>query len=278
MLTNALQQLDKVLADPYGVQVEQFMFELICGLAQEKHVDAAIAAAAARPIPVPTQGLLEIVFKSANELKEVRGHADLLAKMARRESVRILLRLESGGGKTPISPNQARTHRKRIMNAPVIAMPGIQVAKMRLSQPLLEVLFDFIENPDRACGVVELATQSQLIITESSAQMILQGDYARLMSEGSQDVIRDRVAQATSLKREDYFFPPDLEEFNRVTRQELEANNPGSSRELTWRGQSRDGSWVSYTHLYRLIADEFGGVYHVGENLGFEAIANPVAV
>jgi hypothetical protein len=276
-IERTIRQVAEVLSEPYGEQAEQFIFDLIVLLVQKKDIQAAMAAISARPIPQPTQRCLEMVFATAEDLKRVRGQADLLAAMAQRESISLLLRLESGQGRTPISPNQARSNlRKNTMSAPVIALPGIQVAKMRFSPHLVRTLMEFMEHPDRACGVVELSTQRQLMITESSARMILQEDYTRLMELGREDLVRERVAAATSLRREDYFFAPDLDAFMRMTR-ELEPNNPDSRREITWRGQSRSGSWVNYTHQYKLIQDDLGKVYHVGQNVAFEPIAEPVA-
>lgn len=272
-----VEQLTEALSETYSDRAEQFMFDLIVYLAQKKDMKAAIAAISARPIPQPAQRCLEMVFATVDDLMQVRRQTDLLAAMAQRESISLLLRLESGKkGRTPISPKQARSKNLRqTMSTPVIALPGIQVARMRFSPDLCRVMFEFMEHPDRACGLVELSSQRQLMITESSARMILQEDYDRLMALGREDLVRERVAAATSLRREDYFFKPDLEDFMRMTR-ELEPNNPDSRREITWRGLSRAGTWVAYTHEYRLVEADTE-IYHVGRNIAFEAIAEPVA-
>lgn len=272
-------QLDELLADAYDRQPTQFIFDLAILLLQGKDLNAAKAAVSADITANRSDRSLELVFDEVADLLSVRKHTDLLASMADVEHLsEILLRLKCGQGRTPISPKmleRTRQQRKKPMNLPIIPLPGIQIAQTRLSLPLINVINDFIENPDWACGVVELSTQRQLIVTEASAKMILRSDFDRLIAAGEEHEIRERVAAATNLKREDYFYPPDLLEFMRMTRRDLEPNNPSSKQELTWRGQSRDGTWVRYTHEYRLIMGDLNEVYHVGRNVGYEAIAEP---
>jgi len=274
--------LDEVLADAYGRDAERFLFELAIQFLNGRDLEAACAAIAAQAVINPSSQQLELVFEGAQQLLSVRKHTDLLATMAKKEDLQqILLRLQSGEGRAKISPKMLqRQPRIKAMSSPLIALPnltGIQIAQTRLSPQLLGVLNEFLENPDQACGIVDISTQRQLVITEASARMILRDDFDRLMEEGLEAEIRRRVAAATNLRREDYCYSPDLELFTRLNR-ELEPNNPQSRRELRWRGRARDGSWVEYFHEYWAIQDDLGLVYHVGRNIAFEPIPEPVAV
>lgn len=285
MSTSKLQtvsQLDAVLSEVYDRQPAKFVFDLVILLLQGKNVAAAKAAVSAKITANRADRRLELVFDEVADFLSVRSQVDLLASMADAEDLsEIVLWLKSGKGRTPISPKMLELHsqqrRKPMMSSPIIALPGIHIGDAILSPALVDVINEFNEHPDWACGVVELKSQRQIMITGASARMILGGDFDRLMAAGAENIIRERVAAATRLKRENYFYLPHLEEFMRMTRQDLEPNNASSRRELTWWGQARDGSWVEYTHEYRTVMDAWGHVYHVGRNLGFRSIPEPVA-
>lgn len=273
--------LSDVLSNAYREEVEQFMFDLVVALVNGRDRAAAIAAAEAQAKFRPSDGHLDIVFERTEDFLAVRGHTDLLIDMADSSQVsKILLRLKSEEGKAAISPKLRRrkTRKTNMATGPIIALPGVQMAQMRFTERpvldgLMHLLFDFLENPEKACGVVALSTQQQIVITEASARMILQSDFDRLMEDDNEAEIRRKVAQATRLKREDYFYSEDLLEFMAMTR-ELEPNNPDSVRELRWRGIARNGEHFLYIHKYKLA--EFGGqLFHIGENVASEPIEAP---
>ena len=281
MLINAaLHQLNEALAPSFNDQARRFLRQLVLILIQKGDFDAAIAASEAKPIANPQSKLLELVFSEPSQLIKVRRHTDLLIVLAERETVSIFLKTDSGSGMTHISPNQAEIMRRNGMNSPVIAVPSlecIQVAEMALTPTLMRVMLDFFEHPEMRCGVVELGSQRQVMITASSAEMILGQDYRRLRDAGKDHIIKERVGAATRLRREDYFYDYSLEQFERMTR-ELTPNDPSSTREITIQGEARSGEPYQWTHRYRLIQDESGRLYHVGQNLGFEPIREPIAV
>lgn len=265
----------EVLRPSYDRQVERFSFDLAIEMLAQKDLDAAETAIVSRFSGDPEERVVRVVCESMEQLRRLKKYVKVLGRLAWRERLKRI-DLVYGDRKFSASPGMAGlAQRKPTMTTnPIIALPGIQVAQMRLSRPLLETMLEFIENPEWRCGVVSLRDQHQVIITEASAQMILGREYDRLMAEGLEGEVRSRVAEATSLKREDYFYMPDLDVFLRETRQRLTVNDRASRIELSWRGQGRDGSWKRFTHEYRLVGDG-REVYHVARNLDCADIAEP---
>ena len=153
------------------------------------------------------------------------------------------------------------------MAVPEIARPGFHLAQMRLDRPLLEVVLKMYENPEWMCGIVEARTEQQVLLSESAARIILGTEMDRLDSAA----IQQKLAAATAMKREDYFYLPDLEAFRRDIRC-LEPNNPHSTVVLRPRMKARDGNAYRYIHEYCAITDDFGRLYHVGRSLDVEAV------
>ncbi len=270
---------EKAIQGAYRGQVEQARAAVAIKLINGKHYDAARKMLGVELAGDSELRVLRVLCSDAETFLGLRGMIREFARLARDENLSRVV-LEWGEKKAQASPKMAGQYQRKtnMTTTPLIALPGIQIGKMRLSRPLLEVLIGFAENPGDRCGVVELETQRQLIVTEASAQMILGREYDRLLTEGKEAEIRERVAAATNLRREDYFHLPDLEEFNRETRQRLEPNNPHSSIRLRWRGIGRDKLWREFHHEYRLVSDDIGRVYHVAKNLESREIAAPSLV
>ena len=134
---------------------------------------------------------------------------------------------------------------------------GIQVAQMRLSAPLLQVLLEFTENPQMSAGLVRLSDEQQVCVTEASARLIPNNDAEELVT----------------LKRQDYWWLEDLDTFNTEWRLRLEANNPQSFLEYSYRAEiDQLGNWGRLTSRYRLIQDDQGILYHVCYSVGYDTI------
>lgn len=142
-------------------------------------------------------------------------------------------------------------------------MPGVQIASMRLSLPILQVLTEFLESPEERRALVRLHDQRQIALSQSSQVLIKNAT----------------VEEAIGRKRESYWYAPDLAEFIQRSQRELEPNNPNSSIVISWRGVDRTGTdWREFTHSYRLIADADGILYHASKNLDLRSIPAPPAI
>lgn len=270
--------VEEVLRPCYDRQVEKFSFDVAIEMLGQKDLDAAEAAIVSRFSGDPAGRTVRVRCESMEQLRRLKKYVKVLGRMAAIEGLKRI-DLQYGDRKFSASPGMAVSQQRKVTMNPVIALPlpGIQIAQMQLSRPLLEVMMEFIENPEWRCGVVSLKDQHQVIITKSSAQMILGADYDRLMSGGQEEEARSRLAAATNLKREDYFYLPDLEDFMQSTRQQLTVNDRDSEIELSWRGRDRSGAWKQFTQRTRLISDG-GEVYHVARNIDVVDIREPVAV
>ena len=146
---------------------------------------------------------------------------------------------------------------------PLIIVPGVQIGEMKLSLPILRVLFEFCEYPERKYGLVRCTDERQVALSESSAALIKGCD----LQEGVQR------------KRKDYWYLPDLEAFEREAQLALEPNNQHSILEFSFRGVSKDGlDWRRFTNRYRSIRDDYGVSYYVSQNIDVEQIAAPPQV
>ena len=146
---------------------------------------------------------------------------------------------------------------------PLIIVPGVQIGEMKLSLPILRVLFEFCEYPERKYGLVRCTDERQVALSESSAALIKGCD----LQEGVQR------------KRKDYWYLPDLEAFEKEAQLALEPNNQHSILEFSFRGVSKDGlDWRKFTNRYRSIRDDYGIPYYVSQNIGVEQIAAPQVV
>ncbi len=150
-----------------------------------------------------------------------------------------------------------------IMSQLIIPTPGLQIAEMRLSLPILQVFSEFLEFPERKSGLIRLSDDRQIALSESSAALIRSAS----------------LEEAVRRKRSDYWYLPDLESVNQITRQQLTPDDRNSVLEFSWRSPSIGGStWRRYTNQYRLVSDSYGIIYQVSTSLGFEEIPAPVGV
>jgi hypothetical protein len=163
-------------------------------------------------------------------------------------------------------PGNPRPYRIPVLNSELkekqmtnILLPGIQIAEMQISLPLLQVFSEFLEYPDRKSGLIRLRDDRQIAVSNSSRVLMRDGDLLR----------------AVQRQRSDYWYLPDLELITQRTRQELEPNNPNSFFEFSWRspGKSESPEWRRYTNQYRLVSDAFGELYQVSNSLGFDVVA-----
>jgi hypothetical protein len=92
------------------------------------------------------------------------------------------------------------------------------------------------------------------------------------------------VKKAVSWKREDFWHPGDLRDFDRDWKQELEPNNPHSWIEYKWRsfdpelGLNSEEGWIEFANRYKLLVDKSGNCYHVSWNIEMKEIAKPVGI
>lgn len=135
-----------------------------------------------------------------------------------------------------------------------IIVPGVRIDSLRLSRSLLDVFGYFLENPELKGALVRRADNRQIA-----------------MSEASQGICSIPLEEAVKRRREDYWHLPDLDQFMRESRRQLEPDNPDSTLEFSWRSNGYGSNWRQFTNRYRLIRDGFGNLYEVSENLGVDA-------
>jgi len=165
----------------------------------------------------------------------------------------------------PIEINEWMYQEAREMTSTQLLLPtGIQIAQMRLSLPLVRTLFEFAENPEMLAGFVRLTDERQICMTESIAQIV---------AASGQD-----LEEVITRRRQQYWHPQDLEDFNRTWQQVLEANNPQSTIEYTYRAKVTPTSteWRQWTTRFRLVEDDFSTNYHVGYAIATEPIPAPM--
>lgn len=150
--------------------------------------------------------------------------------------------------------------------------PLIEIYALSLSPCLYREIGWFLNNPEQAGGIVRMADDQQVAMSYANAQK--NTDF----TDGA------GVKKAVQWKREDFWHPGDLAEFDRAWRQHLEPNNSDSWIEYKWRSfdpdlglQAEDG-WIEFANRYKLIVDKFGNSYHVSWNLGMADIGKPVGV
>jgi hypothetical protein len=150
--------------------------------------------------------------------------------------------------------------------------PLIEIYALSLSPCLYQEIGWFLNNPTQAGGIVRVADNQQVAMSYANAQK--SADFTGGAG----------VKKAVSWRREDFWHPVDLNNFDRDWKQELEPNNPDSWIEYKWRsfdpelGLNSDDGWIEFANRYKLLVDEFGNRYHVSWNLGMSEIAKPVGV
>lgn len=154
-------------------------------------------------------------------------------------------------------------------------LPIVEVYQLSYSPALARELNWFLEHPEQPGGIVAARTGQQIALSRANTPYV----------QGPGEAIA--VKQAVSWKREEFWFLPDLEAFLEEAKQKLEANNPASTMEFSWRSydpltgpeSEEPGNWLVFTNRYRLVHDEVTEeAYHVSHNLGFEPCAKPVGV
>ncbi|KYC34780.1 hypothetical protein WA1_49530 [Scytonema hofmannii PCC 7110] len=146
--------------------------------------------------------------------------------------------------------------------SPMIALPGIQIAEMKLSRPIIKVIDYFCEHPELRCALIRLHDQRQVAMSESSAIMVT----------GS-------LEEAVRRRREQYWHPEDLSAFDLVTRQSLTPDDRDSFVEFSFRAHAPNGgNWRRFTNRYRLVTDSYGLLYHVSENVGIDQLKTEPAL
>jgi hypothetical protein len=150
--------------------------------------------------------------------------------------------------------------------------PLIEIYALSLSPCLYQEIGWFLNNPTQAGGIVRVADNQQVAMSYANAQK--SADFTGGAG----------VKKAVSWRREDFWHPADLNNFDRDWKQELEPNNPDSWIEYKWRsfdpelGLNSDDGWIEFANRYKLLVDEFDNRYHVSWNLGMSEIAKPVGV
>lgn len=133
--------------------------------------------------------------------------------------------------------------------------PFVQAGELKLTLPLLRVVTDWLQSPETRGGLVRLTDERQVLMTGASGVL----------------VTTDTLVEAVQRRREEFWYLPDLEEMRRRSRQE-------AGFEFTFRtfDPVLGGDWMSFTNRYRVVEDGLGNTYHVGENLAWESIPDPV--
>jgi hypothetical protein len=150
--------------------------------------------------------------------------------------------------------------------------PLVEIFALSLSPCLYKEIGWFLENPTQAGGIVRVANNQQVAMSYANAKK--SADFTAGAG----------VKKAVSWKREAFWHPSDLSNFDRDWKQALEPNNPNSWIEYKWRSfdpelgiESEDG-WIEFANRYKLLVDGFGNQYHVSWNLGMSAIAKPLVI
>lgn len=84
-------------------------------------------------------------------------------------------------------------------------------------------------------------------------------------------------------KRSEFMWLPDLDEINQSWTQQLTANDPSSTIELSYRsydprlGIENTEQWKRYTNVYRLVDDGMG-IYHICYTQGSEECSRPISI
>lgn len=150
--------------------------------------------------------------------------------------------------------------------------PLVEICALSLSPCLYKEIGWFLEYPNQAGGIVRVADHQQIVMSYANARKEM--DFTAGVG----------AKKAVSWKREDFWHPSDLSDFDRDWIQTLEPNNPDSWIEFRWRsfdpelGLDSEEGWIEFVNRYKLIVDEYGTAYHVSWNLEMTDIAKPIGV
>jgi hypothetical protein len=143
-----------------------------------------------------------------------------------------------------------------------LVMPqSLNFGQCEIPHELLRYVYEMGES-DSSQGLVRLADNRQIVLSEKS----------RLFTPDFEEVMKKT--------RADYWYAPDLEEFDREWKQAL---RPDGTNWITKTYRvfnhadptDRDG-WREFTSRYRLLLDDRGNTYQIGENLNVREILAPV--
>ncbi|MEO1146309.1 MAG: hypothetical protein AAFY26_12030 [Cyanobacteria bacterium J06638_22] len=129
--------------------------------------------------------------------------------------------------------------------------------RVRLTIPLLRVVETMLGDSSISYSLVRLSDQAQIAVNG--------GNDGRFLSGAA-------LEETVTWRREDYWRPNDLAEFNRAFRQE---QTPNSDRWFEYRYRARNPSLsldlqqydMELVTRYKLIDDGFGQLYHLGQNI-----------
>jgi hypothetical protein len=150
--------------------------------------------------------------------------------------------------------------------------PLIETYTLSMSPYLYREIGWFLEHPTQAGGIVRVADHQQVVMAYANAQK--RADFTAGVG----------VKKAIRWKREDFWHPGDLSDFDRDWKQGLEPNNPQSWIEYKWRsfdpelGLNSEDGWIEFINRYKLLVDELGNSYHVSWNLEMSHITKPIGV
>ena len=141
----------------------------------------------------------------------------------------------------------------------------IQIDGVKVNRALLDVFGMMLSNPDRSLSLVHIPSQQQISVNGGA---------------DGQFLLSASIEQTTQWTRDQYWWAEDLERFNRDWVREM---SPDSDQWFEYRYkidsmapiqgrpvQQPDHELVSQ---YRLITGPNSTMFHLGENLGMEAIA-----
>lgn len=144
--------------------------------------------------------------------------------------------------------------------------PLIEVYALSLSPCLYREIGWFLDNPTQAGGIVRLADDQQVSMSYASAQKT--ADFTAGAG----------IKKAVRWKREDFWHPADITDFDRVWSQQMEPNNPDSWIEYKWRsfepelGLQAEVGWIEFANRDRLVVEKFWNSHHISWNLGMADI------
>lgn len=145
----------------------------------------------------------------------------------------------------------------------IISAPGLYLGEIKVYTPdFLRTLANLFERRNDRFAVVRVSDNLQIAVTAGMSGHL-----------GSVD-----LQPNTRVKREEYWFPEDLYEFNRTWMRDLSEDTPieFTYRALTNSVVSKE-HWSKFTTKYRLIGDG-NEHYHMAEILAIEPITAPTKV
>jgi len=210
------------------------------------------------------RGCIEVKADSKAEAKSYAYWAESWANKFEQE---VLIFYPGRTDPIRIPPTTNCLFDKKLLDMTNLMLPprqGIVTAKGRLSPNILDVLYFLAENPDQSAGLVRVADERQIALTDATRALLTESDGG--------------LEAAVERRRADYWHLGDLVEFNLLTRHSLEPNNPDSTVEFRLRTHDPNGeNWLLSINRYRLVSDDRNQMYHVFLNTGLEEIPAPVS-